>query len=327
LFYITSQGHSATSWLSNILNQTPKIVCFHGTRSIPPFENGLIDLNEKEFTNALLLMNKNTFLQKIFGACHGFYGNSMRDLTLFNKGSYFAILRNPILIVESIFNTFLPHHISNEDENVKPDTNFSFKDLLEDLSPSYQDWNKADLIYKKNFVYYKNFEKNLDTTDKIFRRIDLNFKKLKRNFNFSLGKKIEHYYQDDFIKFRNNDHSLLILSRVLRCFHIACIRTIYTDYEIFKECEEKEIIKMEKMTDDYEYLFDSIVSKIDKDLSKKNFYDFTKFNDHKRIHTKKKIKDPLYIFNSWPSLFQDIFKKYISKKDILKRYSQYGYKI
>ena len=84
---------------------------------------------------------------------------------------------------------------------------------------------------------------------------------------------------------------------------------------------------MEKMTNDYEYLFDFVISKIDKDLSKKNFFDLTNFEDHKRRHTKKKIKDPENIFSSWPIFFQDIFKSYISKKDILNKYNQYEYKI
>lgn len=326
MFYITSQGHSASSWLSNILNQTPKIVCFHGTRSIPPFDNGINDLSEKDFTKALLQMNLNTFSQKIFGACHGFYGNSMRNFTLGNKGPYFAILRNPILRVESIFNTFLPHYIANEDENVKPDTNFSFKDLLDNLNPSNDDWKKVEKVYEQNFVYYKNFEKNLNIPDKFLRRVDLNLKKIKRIINPSLKKKIGHYYDGNFIKFSNDNNSLLLL-RVFRCFHIACIRTIYTDDEILNECNDNEIIIMEKMTKDYEYLFDHVVSKIDETLSKKIFFDITKFDDHKRIHTKKKIKDPESIFSSWPIFFQDIFKSYIKKKDITKKYNHYHYKI
>ena len=326
MFYISSQGHSASSWLSNILNQTPRIVCFHGTRSIPPYDNGINDLNEKEFTNALLQMSHNTFSQKIFGACHGFYGNSMRHITLSNEGPYFAIIRNPILRVESIFNTFLPHYIANEDDDVKPDTNFSFNDFLHDINPTINDWNFAEQAYKRNFVYFKNFEKNITIKDKILRRMDLNKKKIYRKFNFNLGQKINYSYENNFIKFKSDNHFLLLL-RTLRCFHIACIRTIYTDDEVFRECKENEIIKMEKMINDYEYLFDFVISKIDKDLSKKNFFDLTNFEDHKRRHTKKKIKDPENIFSSWPIFFQDIFKSYISKKDILNKYNQYEYKI
>ena len=87
-------------------------------------------------------------------------------------------MRNPILRVESIF-TFLPHYIANEDENVKPDTNFSFKDLLDNLNPSNDDWKKVEKVYEQNFVYYKNFEKNLNIPDKFLRRVDLNLKNQK----------------------------------------------------------------------------------------------------------------------------------------------------
>ena len=50
------------------------------------------------------------------------------------------------------------------------------------------------------------------------------------------------------------------------------------------------------------------------DPYQENFFDITNFDDHKRIHTKKKVKDPESIFSSWPIFFQDIFKSYIKKR-------------
>ena len=39
MFYISSQGHSASAWLSKSLCVHPKIVCWHGSRSIPPYHS------------------------------------------------------------------------------------------------------------------------------------------------------------------------------------------------------------------------------------------------------------------------------------------------
>ena len=40
MFYISSQGHSGTGWLAKSLNKHPEVVCWHGTRSIPPYDAG-----------------------------------------------------------------------------------------------------------------------------------------------------------------------------------------------------------------------------------------------------------------------------------------------
>jgi len=57
MFYISSLGHSASSWLSKVLSANPKIVCWHSTRSIPPYPSGINDISEQEFINGLIHVN------------------------------------------------------------------------------------------------------------------------------------------------------------------------------------------------------------------------------------------------------------------------------
>ena len=42
-FYISSEGHSASGWLSKALNKNPNIISFHAIRSLPP-----IDVDERK---------------------------------------------------------------------------------------------------------------------------------------------------------------------------------------------------------------------------------------------------------------------------------------
>ena len=69
MFYISSQGHSASGWLSRALNVHQKIVCWHGSRSLPPYKASneyYRNFSPKEFVNGLEACEKNTYGEKIF---------------------------------------------------------------------------------------------------------------------------------------------------------------------------------------------------------------------------------------------------------------------
>ena len=108
MFYISSQGHSASGWLSRALSMHPKIVCWHGTRSIPPYDSGENDISGKNFVEGLLQCEKGCQNGKIFGACHGYYGPQLKKTVEENNGTFLWIVRNPIKRVNSIFLAFAP---------------------------------------------------------------------------------------------------------------------------------------------------------------------------------------------------------------------------
>ena len=70
MFYISSRGHSATSWLANQISKHHKVVCWHGTRSIPPYSLGINDLSPKDFVKGLKILSNGlvnftkTFMKK-----------------------------------------------------------------------------------------------------------------------------------------------------------------------------------------------------------------------------------------------------------------------
>ena len=74
IFYVSSRGHNGTTWLSRSLSLHPDIICWHGTRSIPPkgSNNNEESLSPHEFANGLAACNSSCQNSKIFGAVHGF---------------------------------------------------------------------------------------------------------------------------------------------------------------------------------------------------------------------------------------------------------------
>ena len=98
MFYISTQGHSASGWLSKALNMNPKIVCWHGTRTIPPFEpnEGIEEFTPEKFVKGLFECKKNVQETKQFGAIHGFYGVAIKDEIERYNGKFFAILKKNV---------------------------------------------------------------------------------------------------------------------------------------------------------------------------------------------------------------------------------------
>lgn len=102
-FYISSRGHSATAWLTTMLSRHPEIVCFHGTRSIPPYDSGTVpDMTPEQFVDALITCAGSSH-GKIFGAVHGFYGVACKEAVEGRGGRFAAIIRNPVKRIHSCF--------------------------------------------------------------------------------------------------------------------------------------------------------------------------------------------------------------------------------
>ena len=161
MFYISSRGHSASGWISKALCKHKDLICFHGTRSIPPYATGVKDLTEEKFVQSLEIMEQNTHYEKIFGACHGFYGTSLKILMESKNGQFFSIIRNPLLRTNSLFSEAIPRIIKS---------NYNQIILEKDLYNFLQE-NKDNL----NFSFKKNNSKrtNIDIFKKVINKIDV----------------------------------------------------------------------------------------------------------------------------------------------------------
>lgn len=108
LFYISSRGHSATTWLARAISMHPKVVCWHGTRFIPPYETGRGEMTPDQFMDGLLACSESCQWQKVFGACHGYYGTQAKAATEQRDGLFSHVYRDPIHRLNSMLHHTLP---------------------------------------------------------------------------------------------------------------------------------------------------------------------------------------------------------------------------
>ena len=103
MYYISTFGHSGSHYLAKVLNMNSKIVCWHGTKSIPPFRVTEKSLSPHEYIQGLMVSELNSFYQKFFGGIHAFHGLELKSLVEKNKGKFFACIRDPKRRINSIF--------------------------------------------------------------------------------------------------------------------------------------------------------------------------------------------------------------------------------
>ena len=105
MFYISSRGSSANTWLAKIISKHPKIVCFRSSRSFPPVNPGVKKLGNKYkldevppdfFIEGLLECERATENQKIFGSIHGYHGILAKKACEDNGGVFAYVTRHPI---------------------------------------------------------------------------------------------------------------------------------------------------------------------------------------------------------------------------------------
>ncbi len=107
IFYISSRGGSATEWLSKVLSMHPRIVAWHGTRSIPPYDSGTNDMPPEQFMKGLKICMQQCQNMKIFGAIHGYYGLSAKEAVENENGLFSFIVRHPVTRINSLMNHYV----------------------------------------------------------------------------------------------------------------------------------------------------------------------------------------------------------------------------
>jgi len=102
-FYVSSFGATATQWLAMALSTHPEIVCFHGTRSMPPRALGIEDVDPETFVEGLRHCGRACQYKKIFGAIHGYHELKAYEAVTSTGGTFAAIIRHPIRRIHSLF--------------------------------------------------------------------------------------------------------------------------------------------------------------------------------------------------------------------------------
>jgi len=335
MFYISSQGHSATGWLASALSMHPEIVCWHGTRGIPPYPSGRNDISPEDFVNGLIQCERGCLNQKVFGACHGYYGTILKQYVEKNKGVFMGIVRNPIMRVNSIFQAFAAVVLT--DGVLPTDTKIDIyslirekENLFDDHFSSVVDELRGNTSLKK-FLYHMNLLpllRKYRITDFYWNTVRFFSKKKitdrEREIKLIMKGKID---QIDLKMIKNILTDDELAQRVIANFLSACDRTFTSDSVITRECERKSIIKMEEMTISPKYFNSKIFIKLmNCKADDKYLNQVFRLGDNINKHSSFS-KRPTDIFESWPRAFRHYFMNALLSCDAKKTYEEYDYEI
>ena len=293
IFYISSRGAAATTWLSKVLSSHPKIVAWHGTRSIPPYGSGTNDIPPDQFINGLVQCTKQCQNMKIFGAVHGYYGTLAKKAVEQVGGRFSYILRHPVLRINSIINNYVI-----KDENLELD------------NPIHH--------------LYSSQSENVDFLDKdsvygFYERVTQNcFIKKADDGNFQ-------------IVLPKGSPDAKYIVNLLKNFLYLTTQFIQFDLDCIENCESDQMIIMEKMVSSKEYFFDVVWSNVAPQINPTQAY-MNEVFDTKPInrHSPQGLKVWENVYERWPQVFKNIFHtvaESIGLEQMKKFYESAGYPV
>lgn len=323
MFYISTRGSTASTWLTKGLNKHKKLICLRSSRSIPPVWPGytneynkstwIKEISVEKYIESLILFENATEKEKIFGACHAYHGIEAKKFVERNDGKFSYITRNPISMIHSALilgaynNVFKIKGIKNSQVNKK------LNDILIDfdLDKIYQkkiDSKIRNIKGKKNLL--RNKIKNI-LPKKIIKILQEKKKEifLKRKIKTSLKKK----------EFHNIFFAELYIN-ILDSF-------FFYENELFFNCKKSDGFKMEELVKSKNYLKKFIKEKIDGNLKVDNAY-LNEFVKMKRYNVHR--TNPLtakQIWDLWPENMRSIFIKYYEFYRLKKSSEHFGYKM
>ena len=305
MFYISSRGHSATGWLSHQISQHKKVVCWHGTRSIPPADPGINDLSPKRFVDGLKIC-ENQRDNRIYGAIHGYHGTIIKDGIESKGGKFAGVFRDPISKISSFFHAYLWSNISG---GVLPgDFNGPTKKLLEKLSE------------EKILKFFEN-KKGEKQNNRINKFLSSYLRKVKKEkIRSKYYNKSQNYIIEEILNSDNNE----IISDL---FFSICKQTFFYDYEIFSKCNKEQYLIMEKFVRDKDYFVNNLWNYLIPSLKDKA--ELNGFNNKFKPHNPNIQQNSNEKFEFFPKQFQELLKWFFKNQDegLKNLYKQNNYLI
>ncbi|MBF0193778.1 MAG: hypothetical protein HQL71_04435 [Magnetococcales bacterium] len=104
IFYISTLGHSASSWLAMALDMHPNITCYHGIRYSPDDPS----CKEVDGGSFLEILQNKAKDNHFVGSVHGYPGTHIEKMIEKAGGQFATCIRNPIFRISSVYQ----HHYS-----------------------------------------------------------------------------------------------------------------------------------------------------------------------------------------------------------------------
>ncbi|MBF0445046.1 MAG: hypothetical protein HQL68_05610 [Magnetococcales bacterium] len=219
IFYASSWGGTATSWLTKVLCMHDNIQCYHGTRY---FED---NKNCQEISGIDYAQELNSRAEDGFcvGGIHGYHGDHMEKPITDLGGAFGFLTREPIQRISSLFN----HHLS---KSKKPENFSNYKFMIDNFitqngemlqylakfgcfpNAAEKQGTDAELLFTWNMSHALLFESTaLNSKAPVFKMEDYTtdpeqFKKLFRYFTKESLTCSQNYLDEVFSVGRANTH-------------------------------------------------------------------------------------------------------------------------
>ncbi|MBF0193897.1 MAG: hypothetical protein HQL71_05030 [Magnetococcales bacterium] len=120
IFYGSSWGGTATSWLAKVLSMHDDLQCYHGARYFKDSQNNE-DISGLNFAEEL---KRKAQKGLCVGGIHGYHGDHMEKPITDLGGAFGFLTRDPIQRISSLFN----HHLTN---SKNPENFTTYKNMLD----------------------------------------------------------------------------------------------------------------------------------------------------------------------------------------------------
>lgn len=261
IFYISSQGHAATKWISDTFSMHPYVVCWHAVRTVPPVterearknsESIGIPLQAHSGYSPKVARNLAKGLNqcaihsgKVFGAVHTMWGLKCKEPFESLGGVFGGIVRNPLVQMHSIMNAFTPRKLSYDILPVDYDAGLNYVDLL-----------KGDAACLKTMMGLNSRPFKEHGFDQKLRKIKLKLLTFldARTHRSSMTYNRHHESQNTTFDLKLGARNKEVIYKILTdYFHYSIVRTI-VEHELFvKNLPSENIIVMEKMVAEPDY--------------------------------------------------------------------------
>lgn len=322
IFYISSQGHAATKWISKAFTLHPKVICFHAIRSIPPvtifekydyFGTPLHKLgghDTKVAENLAKSLNQcYVHSGKIFGAVHTIWGlKCKKPIESFN-GKFAGIIRHPILQFHSMMNAFLSSELSYKQNPIDDKIGYSYIDFFQPNSKIYIDSKTFFNIYECRSKPFNNVP------------INLKFKKIQLKLIGLIDQLMYFKNNIERKKFEDLDKNRIINIIYLKVVNLIkdSFMRVFDDHNDFVfNLSEDLLIIMEKMTSDFDYFklkFKNLTGIDYPDHLQKSIQGLEHGNQHSRNKLSEKE-----IWSLWPMDIRNKFLLELSNRPGLKEF-------
>ncbi len=362
MFYISSTGHQGTAFLAKTLSSHQNIVCWHGSKTVPPSRFSEHEMDPEEYVKSLSFCELGCFNKKIFGGIHGYHGTRLLNILNKYNGKFFACLRDPVKKTNSMFESYLTNYLSLGNISTFNLNIYPFIEENKKIINSEFEKELKSINFKKGII--KKFERYI--THKIDKKKQIQLKKILQNkfelinvktnnnqdiYSKELSRLAQQEKDDQYIrnieenkteKIDTNEKILeIILENLDKTFIAKLIsktfidslkRSLNNDFIIKNSnLNYENILVFEKYTKSIDYVV-KIINKIDPNLDtvefkKINFDEFSRserMNRHSRINLKLESKN---ILSKWPDNFTNFFQNYIMDHKLEEFYKDFEYKL